>query len=138
MAKATENKAQDAVDTAADGVRTAANKTADAVHDSVGAATDAVHDSVGAATDAVHDSVGAATDAVHGAVGTATGNVHDSVGAAQEQVAAGLHYASSAAAGFNDNAARTVKRYPVRTVLVVAAIGVITGFIVGVATANRS
>ena len=94
MAKATENKAQDAVDTAADGVRTAANKTADAVH--------------------------------------------DSVGAAQEQVAAGLHYASSAAAGFNDNAARTVKRYPVRTVLVVAAIGVITGFIVGVATANRS
>ncbi len=127
MAKATENKAQDAVDTAADGVRTAANKTADAVHDSVGAATDAVH-----------DSVGAATDAVHGAVGTATGNVHDSVGAAQEQVAAGLHYASSAAAGFNDNAARTVKRYPVRTVLVVAAIGVITGFIVGVATANRS
>lgn len=116
MTRMSDDKAQDAVNTATDAVRGAANKTADTVSGVAKKSSDSAAEGVESATAAVNEALDAA----------------------QQKVSTGLRQATEIAADVNDRTTGAVKKYPVRTALVVVFGAALAGFIVGVVTSRRS
>lgn len=110
----------------------------DKAQDAVNGATDGIHSTVNKAAETVSGLVGKASSSASEAVGSATSAVNDAVDSAQQNVSAGLRQASEGVADISDKATGAVKKYPVRTVLLVATGAAVAGFIVGVATSRRS
>ncbi|MEO7146515.1 MAG: type VII secretion target [Terrimesophilobacter sp.] len=115
MANVDDDKMQDTVDAAADGVRAAVDKTADAVSGVARAGSDSVSESVGSAARALNDAVDTA----------------------QKKVSTGLHQASEAVSDISDKATGAIKKYPIQAVILAAIGAAVLGFIVGVVTSKK-
>lgn len=88
-------------------------------------------DIVNAAADAAHDAVDATSRMARDSVEAATAAAHNVANAGRENVAAGLRKATTTANDIGGKAVNTAKKYPMRTVLIIAVVAAISGFVVG-------
>ncbi len=104
---------------------------------SVDTAADAVRGAAGKASDVLREGAGKAGESLS----TATGMVADAAGetlrAVRDNVSEGVQQAGKTADKLASAAVGTVKRYPIRSVLVIAAAVAVAGFVAGVITSKR-
>lgn len=98
---------------------------------------DKTQDALDTAADSVRDAVNKTADAASGVARKGSDSASESVDTAQQNISAGLHEAGEGVSDISDNATGAIKKYPVRTVLLVAIGAAIAGFIVGIVTPRK-
>lgn len=92
------------------------------------------HNALHTAADAMQDTVDKASDAVAGVVKSVVDTANDTVDAAREEVSKGARAVSETANTLADKTVDTVKKYPIRTVLIAAGAAAVGGFVLGAVT----
>jgi ElaB/YqjD/DUF883 family membrane-anchored ribosome-binding protein len=116
-----------------DPVESGLNIAADAAHDRVNKVADAVGEVAGKTSRVTSAVIGSAV----GASDTAASAVNDAVDVTQENVSKGVRQVTETAVDMSGKTAEAVRKYPLRTFLVVAAAAGLVGFVAGIVRAKR-
>ncbi len=102
------------------------------------AAADAVRDAAAKTSHAVKERTAKAGDSLSNAVDTVTDATEVALRAARDNVAGGVHRAGKTADQLASMAVGTVKKHPVRSILIVAGVLAAAGFLAGLITSRRT
>ncbi len=97
-----------------------------------------VRDAAAEASDAIKRRAGKAQESISAASSKVSDAAGDAIRGARDNVSERAHQAGKAADKLASAAVRTVKEYPIRTVLIVAAAVAVAGFVAGVIASRRS
>jgi ElaB/YqjD/DUF883 family membrane-anchored ribosome-binding protein len=116
---------------------TMANINDDKAQDSLNNVTGDVHDAVNKSADTVSGLAEKASDTASETIGSATSAINDAVDTAQQNISKGISHATETARDISAGATDRVKKFPLRTVLLVAISALTIGFLAGVIRSRR-